>query len=407
MASSARRRVLIVADAYPGKASPEDNAFIHAQAAALGRWGHAVQVFCPTPFVPAFLRGDPRLGRFALAPPRERWDDIDVVRPRFFRPPGSWFRSLAGPMIAGSVARSFGRAVARFTPDLVHAHMATPVGYAAMLWARRHALPFVLTVHGLDITDYPRRHSRLRRQTLDAMAGARVLIAVSRYLARAASDLGASRPAEVHYIGVDTDRFAPASEQRAMIRARLRIPPDAPVMVHAGRLVPEKGVRDTLAVLARLAPADGGIVLVLIGAGPERKPLERLVARENLAAHIRFLDPMPHHEMPAYLNAADLAIFPTRREGFGQILIEAQACGVPVVASRVGGVPEAVEDGVTGLLVRPGDIDGFVNAASALLYSPDRRAALAQAARRRACDRFTLMDCAHSLNDVYDRCLQP
>jgi teichuronic acid biosynthesis glycosyltransferase TuaC len=399
----AAARVLIVADAYPDAVWPAANPFLHVQAQALVRLGHEIRVFCPTPYVPPALGVVPNLRAFATLPRRARWQGIEVSRPRFPRPPGAWFRPIAGPAVERFVGPAFRREIAVFRPDIVHAHMATPMGYAAAHWSRRAGLPCIVTLHGLDLITYPHQNAHLRRQTESTLERATRVVAVSHYLAKTVRTLGITRDVDVHYVGVDIEQFRPDPAHRAALRARLGIEADAVVLCYAGRLAPEKGIGDLAPLLLGVSKDCPAVRLVVVGDGPERKSLVRAVREFGLGDRLRCVPMVGHGEMPAHLNAVDILVSPSRSEGFGQVLIEAQACGVPVIASLTGGIKEAVRDGESGILCGPGDIQELVKASRSMITSSDRRAAFGEAGRRHVAHHFELIACSRGLSSLYER----
>jgi glycosyltransferase involved in cell wall biosynthesis len=205
-------------------------------------------------------------------------------------------------------------------------------------------------------------------------------------------------PSRIHRIpnGVDTARFRPlASEVRAGIRRRLGWPPDAQVAAFSGRLVASKGLMPFLEAW-RSASRPAGALLALLGDGPERGALEAVAGMDP---SVRILG--SRDDVEKVLGAADLFVFPSRREGMPNAVLEAMACGLPVAAFRIGGVEDLVTDGVEGVLRAEGDDAGLARAALDLLADPGLLAALGQAARRRA-EGFDRRRVARELLAIYE-----
>ncbi len=196
--------------------------------------------------------------------------------------------------------------------------------------------------------------------------------------------------------GVDPARFHPLDPaDRIQVRVRLGIASGAPLIVCASRLVPRKGVDVLIEAATRLLPHRPNLSIIVAGAGRDRSRL-RTIARRH-AVPVRFLGRVPDAELSELYAAADVFAMLCRdrwggleQEGFGIVFVEAAACGVAQVAGASGGADEAVEDGVTGLVVRrPREADQVAAALAALLDDPDRRATMGAAARRRAVERFS------------------
>ena len=188
--------------------------------------------------------------------------------------------------------------------------------------------------------------------------------------------------------GIDAGRFHPTdSAERAALRERLGLPADTPVVLFIGRLTGDKGVGVLRELARRLPEQVPGAVLVVVGE-PEPRSAQETADVEALLASpaVRHVDRT--EEVEAWMRAADLLAQPTRREGMPNVILEAQFSGLPVVSCAVTGVVDAVEDGVTGVLVPWGRDDEFVTAVLDLLADPARRARLAGAALDRARDRF-------------------
>jgi glycosyltransferase involved in cell wall biosynthesis len=193
--------------------------------------------------------------------------------------------------------------------------------------------------------------------------------------------------------GVDIRRFRPASsEERRGIRARLGLEGEGPVVVFTGRLLRGKGVDLLLEAFARLAPRHPSARLVLVGSGDgqslsiEEEARGRAARDPALAERVTFTGRVDNVE--DYLRAADIFAFPSLFEAMPLSVLEAAACGLACVASRVGGIPEVLESGTSGTLVSPGDATALVAALDNLLTDPDARRSLGAAARAAVLERF-------------------
>ena len=245
-----------------------------------------------------------------------------------------------------------------------------------------------------------RRSSTLERSLARTAAGLRnrllgrtgALVAISEAIAREAVDAGFPR-ARVHLIphGIDMSAYAPVSGPEKTSRRRaLGLPVDRILVTYTGRLIEGKGLETLFAALRSLADIPSWhLVLVGSGAGQVISIEEKLRTDAEAGAlrgRVTFTGRVDN--VAAYLQASDLFAFPTLDEALGMSAVEAQACGLPAVASRTGGVPDIVEDGVTGILVPPGETGPLAEALRTLLRDPESRAKFAVAARERAKERF-------------------
>lgn len=276
--------------------------------------------------------------------------------------------------------------------DVLHVHYAVPHATAALL-ARQMLGPtapaLVTTLHGTDVTLVGADPGYLPITRLSIL-GSDALTAPSAFLrdeAKHALQLPDTTQIEVIGNFVDPEVFAPQLDpSRAALRDLWpQLGPDELVVGHTSNFRPVKDLPTLLAAfaqLARLRPAR----LVLVGDGPERAPLERQVRQAGLADRVAFLG--KQHDLASVLSACDVFALPSRTEGFGLAALEALACGVPVVASRVGGLPEVVRDGETGRLVPVGDAGALASGILDVWQDRTRQAAMRAAARADALARF-------------------
>jgi phosphatidylinositol alpha-1,6-mannosyltransferase len=185
--------------------------------------------------------------------------------------------------------------------------------------------------------------------------------------------------------GTDPRRFRPLDA--TPLRTRLELGTRT-VLLTIARLVPRKGIDSVLAALARVRSAVPDVVYLIAGDGPDRARLEQLARSARVDDAVRFVGPIADDELPLWYSLADVFVMPSRSEppdveGFGIVFVEAAACERPVVAARAGGVPDAVADGVSGLLAEPGDDAGLARALIELLSDRARRADLGRRARER------------------------
>lgn len=214
-------------------------------------------------------------------------------------------------------------------------------------------------------------------------------------------------------IRADLERLAPAIGERSSVlypaREAPRTPPSPlplspPVLLCLGRVVRAKGFDLAVEALARVAGELPSVQLVVAGDGPERTSLEERAAALGLSGSVRFVGWISPERVPELVNGATIGLLPSRgREGFGLAALEAALMARPVVAARVGGVPEHVLDGITGLLVEEEDVAGRATAVLSLLEAPERAAALGQAGREQALARFSLARRVEELAGIYAR----
>jgi N-acetyl-alpha-D-glucosaminyl L-malate synthase BshA len=282
--------------------------------------------------------------------------------------------------------------------DVIHAHYAVPHAAAAVL-ARQilgeSAPAVVVTCHGTDVSPVG-NHPAYADSTRFALAEADAVTAVSESLRRRVADeLGVSRPVEVIPNLVDPGRFRPGAERRP--------PDDVATVVHVSNFRPVKRSLDVIDVFAGIR-RQLRARLVMVGDGPDRSAAEERCRELGLAGEVRFTGNVTRVE--SVLAGADLLLLPSEAESFGVAALEAMACEVPVVASEVGGVPEVVAQGETGLLFARGDVGGMVAASVRILSQPELGHRLGRNGRRRVLERFTPEVVVPRYRDLYRRCVE-
>jgi phosphatidylinositol alpha-1,6-mannosyltransferase len=303
------------------------------------------------------------------------------------------------------VARAIRRRM-RGWPCAVHCARALPEGLSAALGVIGSGAPYVCWTHGeeLGFASTSRELTWLARRVY---ARATAVIANSRNSARLLESTWAVPPHRIHvvYPGVDADVFVPGRDA-AMRGDRLRAGRDDLVLLSVGRLQRRKGHDLVLQALPRVRDAVRNVKYVVVGDGPHRSTLETQAQALGLGDIVQFHGTVGGDDLPRFYAAADVFVLPNRDdgvdfEGFGIVFLEAAASGLPVVAGRSGGAPEAVEDGVTGVLVSGIDPEELASSLIRLGESADLRRRLGEAGRARVVTRFTWQASADAVRSLH------
>jgi N-acetyl-alpha-D-glucosaminyl L-malate synthase BshA len=308
--------------------------------------------------------------------PRIHYHEVEVsTYPLFQYPP--YCLALASRM--AEVAE-------RYNLDLLHVHYAIPHSISALL-ARQmtekfRKLPFITTLHGTDITlvGVDRSYFPITKFSIEQSDG---VTSISEYLrARTVEEFGVSNEIRVVHNFVNCDTYTPDPRKSV---ARSYAPGDDKILIHVSNFRPVKRALDCVRILAearKQVPAH----LLMVGDGPDRGPAESLARSLGVEQNVTFLGKQNHVER--LLPQAHALLMPSELEGFGLAALEAMACGVPPVATNVGGVPELVTHGVDGYLEAPGEIAAQAERVVALLSDARLHDRMAQAARNTATTRF-------------------
>jgi glycosyltransferase involved in cell wall biosynthesis len=378
-AGDASARLLVLSMLFPSAAQPGAGLFIRERMFRVARHLPIV-VVAPQPWFP--LQGLVRLFRphfRPMAPAFEVMDGIEVHRPRFLSIP-RFFKFLDGPFFALGALGTVKRLVRRHRLNMIDAHFGYPDGYAAVKLGATLGLPVLLTLRG--------KESRQTRESIapqlrKAVLGASRVVTVSGALKEIAVRLGAPEDrVTVIGNGVDSEKFVRMDREEA--RRQLHLPSDAEIIVSVGTLIERKGFHRVLAVMPRLLEAHPRLHYLIVGGpGPEGDVTAQLhdqVRRLGLAERVHFLGPYAPGRLSIPYSAADVFVLATGYEGWANVFLEAMACGLPVVTTRVGGNAEVVASPSLGKLVELGDEEGLAQAiASALSATWDRDAIVAYA----------------------------
>jgi glycosyltransferase involved in cell wall biosynthesis len=274
-----------------------------------------------------------------------------------------------------------------FRPDVLHAHFATSATACARELARELGLPFTFTAHRYDI------YAKPPPDFADRAAAAAAVVTVSDANAAYLTQTFGVPAGRITVIpcGVDTESFRPDGTR-----------PTPPEVVCVARLKPFKNQRLLLDACALLRARGVEFRCVLVGDGPCRDELEAQRRRLGLDGVVELVGPAVASQVLRWWQRAAVAVLPSESEGMPVCLMEAAACGVPAVATAVGGNPELVVDGVTGLVVPPGDSGALATALERLLREPGLARRMGEAARRRAEDRFSVVRQVDALLAVWD-----
>lgn len=389
-------RVLVLSRAYPNNVLP-----------LLGLWVEGLVRYCakrccvkvvaPVPYCPPLPWIPEQYRRFRRIEAHCRRDGVDVYHPRFVVPPGYWFHGFESTPYLWGVKGFIDRLRRSFPFDLIHAHFVYPDGYVAARLARRYGVPMIITEQA-PWRPWLDKYAIVRRRALWAARQSDFLIAISR----------AARESIVHFAGdlpkitiipdgVDTSVFT--------------LPPDGcrtlpDQLLFVGVIRPVKGVDVLLRALRLLTDRGRKLHLVLVGESfyasyrREYERLQRMVVDLDLSAQVKFMGRQPLPEVVRYMQQSAVLVLPSRQESLGMVVVEAIACGTPVVATRSGGPEDIVVDDV-GVLVPAEDPEALAEGIERVL---ERRSMYnAEALRAYAVQKFGLDSVADQVTELYAR----
>jgi glycosyltransferase involved in cell wall biosynthesis len=368
-------RTLLFSTLYPSAARPTHGIFVETRLRELLKTGQVeTRVVAPVPWFPSTAArwGEP--ARMAATPREEERHGIRVLHPRYALLPKVGM-TLAPLLLAMGARPAVQRLLQQgWDFDLIDAHYYYPDGVAAALLARWFNKPFCVTARGTDLNLIPQHalpKAMIRWAARQAGASIGVCAALMDVL-RGWSGIDARR---LHVLrnGVDLQRFAP--HPQSAMRQALQLP-ERPTLLSVGHLIERKGHHVAVQAVAELRQRGVDVQLRVIGEGEERPRLQRLIDSLQLTDRVALVGAVPNTELARWYSAADVLVLASSREGWANVLLEAMACGTPVVATDIWGTPEVVASPVAGRLVAARTGAAFADALQAVLAAPPARTAV-------------------------------
>jgi teichuronic acid biosynthesis glycosyltransferase TuaC len=334
------------------------------------------RVIAPVPWFPSRRRLFGRYAAYCAIPKHEVRHRIDIAHPRYLLLPKIGMTSAPFMLACAAIGAARRLVDTGYDFDLIDAHYFYPDGIAAISLGRAFGKPVVITGRGSDINLIP-RHSLPRRMILSASRDCAALITVSSSLKEKLVSLGVeSDKITVLRNGVDLTFFQPEEREGARAKAAM----SRFTLLSVGNLVGLKGHHLVISALVELPDVD----LILAGAGPEEAGLRRLAQQLGVADRVRFVGSVAQERLRTLYSGADALVLASSREGWPNVLLESMACGTPVVATRVGGIPEVVAAAEAGILMDERNAASVAKAIHQL-----RSGSVDRAATRRYAERFS------------------
>ncbi|MBS0467514.1 MAG: glycosyltransferase family 4 protein [Proteobacteria bacterium] len=339
-------KILLFSSLYPSSVRPIHGIFVETRLRELLKTGQVqAKVVAPVPWFPSQAQRFGTYAKFAATPRAEDRNGVEVHHPRYFLLPKVGMGMAPYAMALGALPTIRRLQRQGFDFDLIDAHYYYPDGVAASLLAKWLGKPFVVTARGTDLNLIP-QYPFPRKLILQTAAQASASIGVCQALMDTLGDLGADR-SKLHTLrnGVDLDRFVP--EDRAQARQRLGLSVNGRYLLSVGHLIERKGHHIAIEALSHLP----GVTLLIAGGGSEEGALKAVAKRLGVAERVRWVGVVPQTDLKWWYSAADVLALCSSREGWANVLLEAMACGTPVLATNIWGTPEVVSTPAAGLLL--------------------------------------------------------
>ena len=356
-------KILVIGRLFPNNKMPQFGTFAIQEIRELAKLCH-LKVIAPVPWFPRLPAKINKLNKwqiFSEVSKYEKIDNLDVFHPRYLVTPkiGRLFYFLFYLLGIFGLVRHIKRA---FKFDLIIAFYGVPDGIASIILAKVLRKPIIVKLLGSDV-NVDSKGTIMKRLYTRVLRKADLIVTVSEQLRLKTIKLGIACDKIVTVTnGVNERLFFPRDKTKQ--RDKLGLPLDKKIILFVGNMVPVKGVVYLIRAMKVVAEKYPDSLLILIGEGDSRDEYENVVRKLGLDSYVEFLGGKQHGEIPHWINASDVLCLPSLNEGYPNILLETIACGVPVVATNVGGVPEIVNSDRIGILVESADP---VSLASALI----------------------------------------
>ncbi len=338
------KNILLFSSLFPSTTKPVKGIFVSELASALS---HKVKIAVFRPVIaPMDFKEVVSGKRHYFWKGLEVYSPVCINIPKFFKKTDGYFMGL-------SVKKPFNQLIEKqMEVDLIHAHFAYPDGAAAAMLAREKKIPFIVTVHGSDINIHTQDPGR-RELIIQTVKDADRIICVSKELKKRVTHLGIDMN-KVHHIpnGVDIHKFF--SGNRKQEKNTIGLPHAQKLILTVGNLVPIKAFDRLITAMAAIDPS---VHLVMVGSGPLEKKLQQLAIMKGVGDRVHFHGIVEHEKLPAYYRAADFLVVCSHSEGWPTVIFESFACGTPVLANTVGGIPEIFHSNPFGILMENNAID--------------------------------------------------
>lgn len=384
--------VVCVSHLFPSSGQPTAGTFVADQTKALVEQGVDVRVVCPIPMVPFVLSHiKPKWAEYYHTPRATVLNGVRTTYARWPCLPFSWAFADSGRLLADALLADRSVYGELIQASLLHGHTLVPDGDCVRRLAVKLGLRYIVTVHGSDLVSYPFRDRRTFLTSKRVMDDAAEVIFVSQYLADFAVSHFATDPGRVVVIGngFDPKVFYPRESPRD----------NSLHFLYVGHLMRAKGVLDLVQAIQQLRTNEPELFkhadFTLVGEGSDRSSVEAAIVAAHLEGSVHLLGGVPHKEVADRMRSSDFLVLPSWSEGLPTVIPEALACGLPIVATTVGGIPEVVH-AANGYLVAPKQPAELARAFAQAAKREWDRDAIAGLARSYA---WSLM--AARINDVY------
>ncbi len=379
-------KIIAISHLFPNLNETRYGIFVARQFSGISRLGAEITVIVPRVWSPGLLGHFNRWKNQDHKYPLCRFNGIETISVPYLRLPGNFYNRWSG-LVAFRAIRNKALELHKSKKfDVIYATDLFPDGDAAARLAQLIKIPAACLCIGVDVNITAKSSKIIYRHFVRTTKALHGTLACGQSVADGIKAVTGKNPLCVYGV-VDLDEFSPVSD-KIPARKELDLPSDKTIILYAGYLTKRKGVYDLLAAIHRVQKKCPDILLLMCGSGPEETALRRLIREKGMEHTVRLTGEIEPERMNKWMQASDLFVLASHTEGMPNVVMEAMACGLPVVATAVGGLPGAIGDCDGDLLVPPGNVNELEKAIVKVINDDQLRSSMGIAARKRAEEQF-------------------
>lgn len=379
-------KILAISHLFPNLKEKRYGIFVARQLSEISRLGAEITVIVPRVWCPSLLRHFDRWKNYGHNCPLCKFDGLETISVPYLRPPGNFYNRWSG-LAAFWAMKSKALELHKSRKfDVIYATDFFPDGDAAVRLAKCLDLHAACLGIGVDVNITAHSSKTIYRHFVRMAKALDGTLACGQSVADRIKTVTGKNPLCVYGV-LDLDEFSPVSD-KIPTRKELGLPPDKTIALYAGYLTKRKGVYDLLEAIYRVQKMHPDIWLVICGAGSEETTLKRLIREKGTESTVHMIGEIEPEQMNKWMQASDIFVLASHTEGMPNVVMEAMACGLPVVATAVGGLPEAVGDCDGVILVPPENIDELEKAITKIINDNQLKVNMQIAVRKKAEERF-------------------
>jgi len=395
-------KVLVISHLYPSICKEKAGIFVYKQIKALIARGVEIQIISAVPWIPFPVNYfNFKWNCYSNISEREIKEEIPIWHPRYFSFPKGYFFSSSGERMYFGIRKTMSKIYQEFHFDLIHAHVALPDGAAGMKIAQKFNKPLLVTIHGQDFQQTIFKNNKCKKNIERTINFSEKTIIVSNKLKRIARTSLQINNNKLVVIpnGINKEDFK-KNKQFKIVNLEEKI-----IILSVSNLIKTKGIDLNIKALKYLKKKYPNILYIVIGAGKVKNKLVKYINKNKLEKYVKFLGQMTNQKVINYISKCNIFSLPSWNESFGIVYLEAMAQGKPVIGCEGEGIEDFVEHGVTGMLVKPKDVDSLVEAIDYLKSNPDKARAIGKRARKLVLENYTWGKNAEKTIQVYEEVL--